>query len=309
MNCLVISDWQASVGGKICAKRVSTSWLTYNTTPARSLADLKKTLAVLLDNIMLRLGKLEAKVENIYNGTGGNLTNSTVTATPIATNSEKVNVAGGFVINFDCALFWLLWQRNICVRGWIGKLWREWLSFMVLGKRKVIFLSNVTQPLFLRPEKVFFRAGNCTGIIKSLWPTKGTNDKIIGTLFQYRNSQNVVEWVHCPLNSATSAQSTPGTLWDQTTSLDIIQIRLMFKLHDPFLLVFIDFSANSQMMNSGLLREPRFFFFFFFFILKHPSSPTCPGFWDSLSDAVFATSSSKIMVLMIKSNTKEEAFY
>lgn len=58
---------------------------------------MKKTLAVLLDNIMLRLGKLEAKVENIYNGTGGNLTNSTVTATPIATNSEKVNVAGGFV--------------------------------------------------------------------------------------------------------------------------------------------------------------------------------------------------------------------
>lgn len=68
----------------------------YNTTIVCSLADLKKTLAVLLDNIMLRLGKLEAKVENIYNGTGGNLTNSTVTATPIATNSEKVNVAGGF---------------------------------------------------------------------------------------------------------------------------------------------------------------------------------------------------------------------
>lgn len=58
------------------------------------LADLKKTLAVLLDNIMLRLGKLEAKVENIYNGTGGNLTNGTSTATPSATNSEKVNVAG-----------------------------------------------------------------------------------------------------------------------------------------------------------------------------------------------------------------------
>ncbi|TDG96179.1 hypothetical protein EPR50_G00236880 [Perca flavescens] len=55
--------------------------------------DLKKTLAVLLDNIMLRLGKLESKVENIYNGTGGNLTNGTSTATPSATNSEKVNVA------------------------------------------------------------------------------------------------------------------------------------------------------------------------------------------------------------------------
>uniref|UniRef100_A0A3Q3J8U0 alpha-1,6-mannosyl-glycoprotein 6-beta-N-acetylglucosaminyltransferase n=1 Tax=Monopterus albus TaxID=43700 RepID=A0A3Q3J8U0_MONAL len=55
--------------------------------------DLKKTLAVLLDNIMLRLGKLESKVENIYNGSGGNLTNGTGTATPSATNPEKVNVA------------------------------------------------------------------------------------------------------------------------------------------------------------------------------------------------------------------------
>lgn len=59
--------------------------------------DLKKTLAVLLDNIMLRLGKLESKVENIYNGTGGNLTNAISTATPSATNSEKVNVAGMIV--------------------------------------------------------------------------------------------------------------------------------------------------------------------------------------------------------------------
>ncbi|XP_031708201.1 alpha-1,6-mannosylglycoprotein 6-beta-N-acetylglucosaminyltransferase A [Anarrhichthys ocellatus] len=55
--------------------------------------DLKKTLAVLLDNIMLRLGKLESKVENIYNGTGGNLTNGIATATPSASNTEKVNVA------------------------------------------------------------------------------------------------------------------------------------------------------------------------------------------------------------------------
>uniref|UniRef100_A0A3P9NS01 alpha-1,6-mannosyl-glycoprotein 6-beta-N-acetylglucosaminyltransferase n=1 Tax=Poecilia reticulata TaxID=8081 RepID=A0A3P9NS01_POERE len=55
--------------------------------------DLKKTLAVLLDNIMLRLGKLESKVESIYNGTGANLTNGTGTATPSASNSEKVNVA------------------------------------------------------------------------------------------------------------------------------------------------------------------------------------------------------------------------
>lgn len=65
------------------------------------LADLKKTLAVLLDNIMLRLGKLEAKVENIYNGTGANMSSSTSTATPSATNAEKVNVAGMY--------FSLLW--------------------------------------------------------------------------------------------------------------------------------------------------------------------------------------------------------
>lgn len=59
-----------------------------------SLADLKKTLAVLLDNIMLRLGRLESKVDNIFNGTGGNLTNGTSTATPGSSNAEKVNVAG-----------------------------------------------------------------------------------------------------------------------------------------------------------------------------------------------------------------------
>uniref|UniRef100_A0A3Q0SRS4 alpha-1,6-mannosyl-glycoprotein 6-beta-N-acetylglucosaminyltransferase n=1 Tax=Amphilophus citrinellus TaxID=61819 RepID=A0A3Q0SRS4_AMPCI len=55
--------------------------------------DLKKTLAVLLDNIMMRLGKLESKVENLYNGTGSNLSNGTSTITPSAPNSEKVNVA------------------------------------------------------------------------------------------------------------------------------------------------------------------------------------------------------------------------
>ncbi|KAK1876816.1 Alpha-16-mannosylglycoprotein 6-beta-N-acetylglucosaminyltransferase A [Dissostichus eleginoides] len=54
---------------------------------------LKKTLAVLLDNIMLRLGKLESKVENIYNSTGSNLTIGPGTIVPSATNSEKVNVA------------------------------------------------------------------------------------------------------------------------------------------------------------------------------------------------------------------------
>lgn len=64
------------------------------------LADLKKTLAVLLDNIMLRLGKLEAKVENIYNGTGANMSSSTSTATPSVTNVEKVNVAGRYYVFF-----------------------------------------------------------------------------------------------------------------------------------------------------------------------------------------------------------------
>ncbi|CAF96440.1 unnamed protein product, partial [Tetraodon nigroviridis] len=58
--------------------------------------DLKKTLAVLLDNIMLRLGKLEAKVENIYNGTGANMSSSTSTATPSATNAEKSAAQGDF---------------------------------------------------------------------------------------------------------------------------------------------------------------------------------------------------------------------
>lgn len=58
-------------------------------------ADLKKTLAVLLDNIMQRLSKLESKVDNImYNGTSTNLTNGTGTPGPNPVNPEKVNVAG-----------------------------------------------------------------------------------------------------------------------------------------------------------------------------------------------------------------------
>lgn len=61
---------------------------------------MKKTLAVLLDNIMLRLGKLESKVDNIYNGTGGNLTNGSGTATPSSSNPEKVNVAGMCLTRF-----------------------------------------------------------------------------------------------------------------------------------------------------------------------------------------------------------------
>ncbi|XP_077583132.1 alpha-1,6-mannosylglycoprotein 6-beta-N-acetylglucosaminyltransferase A isoform X2 [Stigmatopora nigra] len=55
--------------------------------------DLKKTLAVLLDNIMLRLAKLEYKVENIYNSTGSSLTNGSSTLLQSSTNPEKVNVA------------------------------------------------------------------------------------------------------------------------------------------------------------------------------------------------------------------------
>lgn len=218
---------------------------------AVTLADLKKTLAVLLDNIMLRLGKLEAKVENIYNGTGGNLTNSTVTATPIATNSEKVNVAGGFVINLDCVVFCLLWQGRICPRVWIGKPWREWLSFMVPGKRKVGQIQNSS---FF--QRVFFRTGNCTGAIKWLWPTKETNDKIIGTVFLSRNSQIVVE-----------GGTFPTELWQQCTEhtrhfmgpdhiLGHHSNKASTEVAWP-LLVFTDLSAISQMMYSGLLKELR----------------------------------------------------
>lgn len=70
--------------------------------------DLKKTLAVLLDNIMVRLGKLESKVEIIYNSTGANLTNGTSTVTPSASNAEKVNVAGEAHSLLTLAYFFLL---------------------------------------------------------------------------------------------------------------------------------------------------------------------------------------------------------
>lgn len=56
--------------------------------------DLKKTLAVLLDNILQRIGKLESKVDTlVVNGTGANSTNST-TAAPSLVALEKINVAG-----------------------------------------------------------------------------------------------------------------------------------------------------------------------------------------------------------------------
>lgn len=58
-----------------------------------SIADLKKTLAVLLDNILQRIGKLESKVDNLVNGTGANSTNST-TAVPSLVSLDKINVAG-----------------------------------------------------------------------------------------------------------------------------------------------------------------------------------------------------------------------
>ncbi|XP_073926717.1 alpha-1,6-mannosylglycoprotein 6-beta-N-acetylglucosaminyltransferase A isoform X3 [Castor canadensis] len=55
--------------------------------------DLKKTLAVLLDNILQRIGKLESKVDNlVINGTATNSTNST-TAVPSLVALEKINVA------------------------------------------------------------------------------------------------------------------------------------------------------------------------------------------------------------------------
>ncbi|OCT63352.1 hypothetical protein XELAEV_1804444912mg, partial [Xenopus laevis] len=55
---------------------------------------LKKTLAVLLDNILLRIGKLESKVDNlVINGTGANSTNSSTTAIPSTGAGEKLNVA------------------------------------------------------------------------------------------------------------------------------------------------------------------------------------------------------------------------
>ncbi|XP_077176352.1 alpha-1,6-mannosylglycoprotein 6-beta-N-acetylglucosaminyltransferase A [Paroedura picta] len=56
--------------------------------------DLKKTLAVLLDNILQRIGKLESKVENlVVNGTATNSTNSTTTAVPSSGTVEKINMA------------------------------------------------------------------------------------------------------------------------------------------------------------------------------------------------------------------------
>ncbi|EPY79473.1 alpha-1,6-mannosylglycoprotein 6-beta-N-acetylglucosaminyltransferase A [Camelus ferus] len=77
---------------------VMTAYAAYDTCRVKGAfvslgADLKKTLAVLLDNILQRIGKLESKVDNlVINGTGTNLTNST-TAVPSLVALEKINVA------------------------------------------------------------------------------------------------------------------------------------------------------------------------------------------------------------------------
>ncbi|CAM9529486.1 alpha-1,6-mannosylglycoprotein 6-beta-N-acetylglucosaminyltransferase A [Lethenteron reissneri] len=59
--------------------------------------DLKKTLAVLLDNILQRVGKLEAKVDFLYNGTRTNASNtnhSGLLGTTPASSDSRVNAAG-----------------------------------------------------------------------------------------------------------------------------------------------------------------------------------------------------------------------
>lgn len=170
---LVINDWQASGRGKCALAVQHLLWYFgrsdgHKTCSALFLADLKKTLAVLLDNIMLRLGKLEAKVENIYNGTGGNLTNGTSTATPSATNSEKVNVAGKRRVcllliskpNYPETVLCLVWQREICPPVWIHELREKWLSCMIWKAESHFPLdSSVGQfQRFSLTEKLLFRA-------------------------------------------------------------------------------------------------------------------------------------------------------
>lgn len=128
------------------------TWFTF------SLADLKKTLAVLLDNIMLRLGKLESKVENIYNGTGGNLTNGTSTATPSATNAEKVNVAGMCCLSFFLSFcFWIVCAhvgegRKSCEDLYTSRPRGSWFSEK---RRKQSRLSPNSSSLKKLASKVF----------------------------------------------------------------------------------------------------------------------------------------------------------
>ncbi|KAM5157899.1 coiled-coil domain-containing protein 126 [Mantella aurantiaca] len=57
-------------------------------------ADLKRTIAVLLGDILQRLGKLENKIDYfIVNGSSSNGTNST-TGNPVLTTSKRIPVSG-----------------------------------------------------------------------------------------------------------------------------------------------------------------------------------------------------------------------
>lgn len=68
-------------------------------------ADLKRTIAVLLDDILLRLGKLENKIDYIVvNGSSSNSTNSTTGNLVPLTTSRRVNTFGKR---------W--WERNVII--------------------------------------------------------------------------------------------------------------------------------------------------------------------------------------------------
>lgn len=56
-------------------------------------ADLKRTIAVLLDDILLRLVKLENKVDYVVNGSSANTTNSTSGNGLSATTSKRIQAA------------------------------------------------------------------------------------------------------------------------------------------------------------------------------------------------------------------------
>ncbi|KAM4689414.1 coiled-coil domain-containing protein 126 isoform 1-T2 [Discoglossus pictus] len=57
-------------------------------------ADLKRTIAVLLDDILQRLGKLENKIDIVVNGSSSNGTNSTAGNQLPLTTSKRINTAG-----------------------------------------------------------------------------------------------------------------------------------------------------------------------------------------------------------------------
>lgn len=100
----------------MCPKAICRDWRVFKLC-AFSFTDLKKTLAVLLDNILQRIGKLESKVDNlVINGTGTNSTNST-TAVPSLVALEKINVAGE-----NSNLHALTWSQFVL---WTGKRIKE----------------------------------------------------------------------------------------------------------------------------------------------------------------------------------------